>query len=255
MHGLDFASDWTWRAHGRFDAFVVRIALDLRNQLGAGGGRNGFRVSRKELRQSSHQNMLDAWQTNSTEKRKRERPDLGDKNCSPGFLMVADLDCDVASARRQFEFQKKSAFSCFRKIGISDGNQRSRPLPTRLEDRSASQCSANNSTNSVSGQTLAMQKPTGDFGLLVERNAFQRRIEMKHIICDRALRHNWLSHFDRIWAVFNVTQLSINSLPRFGRSWRKSQGEEIFSERKVGIIKGIVLQLIAPLCFHVVDLR
>ena len=96
--------------------------------------------------------MLDAWQTNSTEKSKRERPDLGGKNRSPGFLMVMNLDCDVASARRQFEFQKKSAFSCLRKIGISDRNQRCRPLPVRLEDRSASQCSANNSTNSVSGQ-------------------------------------------------------------------------------------------------------
>ena len=69
--------------------------------------------------------MLDAWQTDSTEKGKRERPDLGDKNRSPGFLMVPDLDCDVASAKRQFEFQKKSTFSRFGKIGVNRGNQRS----------------------------------------------------------------------------------------------------------------------------------
>jgi hypothetical protein len=47
----------------------------------------------------------------------------------------------------------------------------SRSLATSLENGSAPKCAANNSANSISGQTLAMQKPPSDFGLLAERNA------------------------------------------------------------------------------------
>src|SRR5439155_27153142 len=107
MHGLDLAVGWTRRAREPFDSTVVRIDLGPRNQPGEGGGRNTLRLSRKEVRERSHQNMFDAWQTESTEKGKRERPDLGDKDCLPGFLMVPDLDRNIASAKRQFEFQKE----------------------------------------------------------------------------------------------------------------------------------------------------
>src|SRR5436305_8546735 len=78
---------------------------------------------------------------------------------------------------------------------------------------------------------------------------------MKHVICDRVLRLNSLSHLGLIWAVSNIVQLSIRLLPRFRCSRRKSQSEEIFSKRKVRIVKRIVPQPIAPFRFHVIDLR
>src|SRR5438552_13977117 len=119
MHGLDFAQCQTGRARGRFEVTVTRAALDLRNQFGAGRGRNVSRLSEKEPRKMGHEKMLEARQTCPTEKGKRPRPDLGDKNRSPDFLLVPNLDCDVASPSRQFERQKKSALSRFGKIGVS----------------------------------------------------------------------------------------------------------------------------------------
>src|SRR5205809_6190557 len=125
MHGLDLAMGCNRRAREPFDATVVRIGLGPRHQLGEGRGGNALRLSKKELRKRGHQNMLHAWQTNSSEKGKRERPDLGDKDRLPDFLMVTDLDRDVAPAKRQVEFQKESTFSRFGEIGVSRGNQRS----------------------------------------------------------------------------------------------------------------------------------
>src|SRR5213083_885229 len=77
MHGLDLAMGCNRRVREPFDATVVRIGLGPRHQLGEGRGGNALRLSKKELRKRGHQNMLHAWQTNSSEKGKRERPDLG----------------------------------------------------------------------------------------------------------------------------------------------------------------------------------
>jgi len=103
---------------------VTKAALDPRDRLGAGGGRNASRLSGKELREIGHEKLLDARQTYPTEKGKRPRPDLGDKNRSPDVrspdvLMVSDLDCHLAWAGRQFERQKKTALPCIRQIRVS----------------------------------------------------------------------------------------------------------------------------------------
>jgi hypothetical protein len=255
MHGLDLAPGWTRRASESFDTTVVRIGFGPRNQAGQAGGGNTPSLSDRELGEEGHQNMLDAWQTNSTQKAKRERPYLGNEDRLPSFPVIPDLDGHLVSAKTEFEFLKKSTFSGFEEIGVSRGNQRSWSLATSLEHQSPSQCAPNNCTNSVGRQTLSMQKPTSDFSVLIEGNPLERHIEMKHIICAPAFRLNRLSHFDLMCAAFTVARLTINNPPGSRRSWRKSQSEEIFSERKVRIIKRIVLQLIAPFRFHVVDLR
>src|SRR6266566_7695048 len=54
---------------------------------------------------------------------------------------------------------------------------------------------------------------------------------------------------------FNQAKLRRNTLPRLNRSRRKSQSEEIFTEREVRIVKRIALQHVAPLRIHVIDFR
>jgi hypothetical protein len=56
--------------------------------------------------------------------------------------------------------------------------------------------------------------------------------------------------------VFNPSirrELICETLPRFGRARRESEGEEIFAEREVGVVKWIALQYGSPLGVHVVD--
>src|SRR5215471_15993314 len=116
MHGRDLAPGWIRRASEYFDISVMRIGFGPRNQPGQAGGGNTPSLSNKELGEEGHQNMLDAWQTNSTEKAKRERPYAGDKDRLPSFPVIPDLEGDVVSAKTEFEFLKKSTFAGFEEI-------------------------------------------------------------------------------------------------------------------------------------------
>jgi hypothetical protein len=94
-------------------------------------------VSDKKLREISGQEPLDARQTYSTQKRKRNSPDIGDENRSQDFLMVLDLDRNFTSTDGQLEHEEKSALSRFGQIGVGGRDQWSRPFAACPENRSA----------------------------------------------------------------------------------------------------------------------
>ena len=97
-------------------------ALALRHRMQHDRGRNVSSVSEKELGEIGNKKVLDARQAYPPNKSKRKGPDIRDKNCSPDFFMILDLDCNFTSAGMWFERQKKSALSCVGQIGVSGGD-------------------------------------------------------------------------------------------------------------------------------------
>ena len=62
-----------------------------------------FRLFLERGREIGNKKLLDARQTYPPKKGKRKGPDIRDKNCSPDFFMILDLDCNFTSADRRFE--------------------------------------------------------------------------------------------------------------------------------------------------------
>jgi hypothetical protein len=82
--------------------------------------------SGEKLHEISAQEALDARQAYSTQKGKRKSPEIGDKNRSPDFPMVLNLDRNFTSTEGQLEHEKKAALSGFGQIGVRSRNQWSR---------------------------------------------------------------------------------------------------------------------------------
>lgn len=98
-----------------------------------------------------------------------------------------------------------------------------------------------------------MQQPAGHFDLVAESDPVWQRVETKCVVCRYHFLVDRFCH-DRC-SRSSIRQFSRNTLPWLSRTWRKSQSEEIFIERKFRIIKGIALQAVVPFRLYVIKVR